>query len=98
VGGGGDDADDGVGEGGAGAAIEDVALDLGAVLEGEGDVTAVIECFFEGFVDLGGGGQRWDPAFEIFALTAGGDLELVWGVLVKLLDFEVFLPFGGHRF
>ena len=70
-------ADLGIFQRGGGAAVEEVAFDLGSVFAGDGDVAAVVEGFFEGLAEFFFGGEGGDPAFEFLVLGAGGDFERV---------------------
>ena len=60
---------------GGGAAVEEVAFDLGSVFAGDGYVAAVVEGFFEGDADFFFGGELGDPAFEIFVERCRGRLR-----------------------
>jgi hypothetical protein len=44
-----------------------------AGLEGEGDVAAVVEGFFESGLEIVVGDELGNPAFESFVLGAGGE-------------------------
>ncbi len=78
-----------------GAAVEEVALDFGSVFAGDGDVSAVVEGFFEGLAKVFFVGERRDPAFEVFMGRAGGDLEGV-GIGVGRVLFGVAGFFACH--
>ncbi len=82
----------GVGQRGAGGAIEDVGFDLLAGLEGEGDVAAIIEGLFESVLQILVAGERGNLAFELFVLEAGSEFEGFD------LFARVFLDFSGHIF
>src|SRR4051812_44380718 len=56
-------------------AVEDIALELASIFSGDGDISAIIESFFEGGVDLCVGCEGWDVAFELFMRRAGRDFE-----------------------
>jgi hypothetical protein len=59
-------------------AVEDVAFDPAAIFQREGDVAAVVECFFEGGANFrlrGGGGN---PTFEIFVDGAQMLFGSIW--------------------
>src|SRR3954466_4609427 len=61
----------------AGAAIENVSVDFVAVLQSDGNVAAVVECFFERFAGLFLRSELRDPAFQVLVLRSGSDLERV---------------------
>ena len=82
----GDETHDGFGEGRAIAAIEDVAFHARSVFAGDGDVAAIVEGLLEGGAEFGFGGEVGDPAFDLVALAAIDDFEMVNG--------EVMLWFG----
>jgi len=70
----------------AGAAIEDVAFDTRAVFAGDGDVAAIVEGFLQRIAQFGFAGEIGDPAFDLVALAAVDDFEMVGS--------EVALGFG----
>src|SRR5579859_1057839 len=74
----GQNTDERRGESRTGDAIKDVTLEFCAVFSSEGDVAAIVECFFERFAELLLGGELGNPAFDGFALTARGYFELIW--------------------
>ncbi len=82
----------GVGQRGAGGAIEDVGFNLLAGLERERDVAAIIEGFFESVLQVLIAGERGNLAFQLFVLKAGSELEGFD------LFARVFLNFSGHIF
>ena len=69
----GEEADDGIGKGGAGLAIENIAFDGLAIFQFDGDVAAVVEGFFERFGEFGVGDGFEDFALEEFVVEARYD-------------------------
>ncbi len=81
------EADYGIFQRCSGAAVEEVAFDLGSVFAGDGDVAAVVEGFFEGLAEFFFGGEGGDPAFEFSCSTAGSDFERVGILHVRRMLF-----------
>ena len=71
------DADERIGKRCSGATIENVAINLLAVFQSDGNIAAVIECFFERDASLFFRGELRDPAFQVLVLRSGSDLERV---------------------
>src|SRR5215469_8720956 len=70
------EAHGGIGESLSGAAVEDVALDLLAGFQRDGDVAPIVKGLFEGETNFFVGGKLRNPAFQIFALASRRDFEL----------------------
>src|SRR6266542_5955803 len=66
----------GVGERLPAAAVENIAFDLLAVFQRDGDVSAIVECLLQRNSDFLVAGQLRNPAFQVFAFASRSDFQL----------------------
>ena len=59
------------------AAIEEIAFDGLAVFQREGEVAAVVECFFESLTNFCVGGESGNPAFEVLVRESGRSVFVI---------------------